>query len=502
LVGALVAGLVCATAACGSHLKKGDVITDPLVVRTDAGTVVGQETDGVRNWLGVPYAAPPVDDLRWRAPQPPIEWSGRLEADEFGPPCLQAGQQILNPDSMEDCLYLNVHRPAVMTDDLPVMVWIHGGGLKTGSSTLPIEMAKGLVDQGVVLVSVSYRLGRLGYFAHPALEAEAEERGEEPVANFGLLDQIAALEWVQDNIEGFGGDPDEVTVFGISAGGVSVNYLMSSPKADGLFDRAVSQSGLGGERPMDWDAAVALGDSLATSLDAPDADVDELRALNAKAVAKLPALLLRNEIPVVDPVLPKSVAETFAAGEEADVPYIVGATDLEMIPTFFVPLGVDADMLSRELVKGRQGEALAAYGGITEFRRHFPNDVIFGEPARNLALAHGDDAPTYLYRFSIADPQTREMYGGALHGDDYPFVFGFGADAPDVPNADQLATEMAQCWADFAQGEDPDCGGVEWPEVGDGELMEFTNDGPQALTEDPWRERLDLVESIISSLLE
>ncbi len=169
-------------------------------------------------------------DLRWRAPQPPKDWSGNRKADKFGPPCLQAGQQTLNPDSMEDCLYLNVHRPAEMTDDLPVMVWIHGGGLKTGTSTLPLEMAKGLVDQGVVLVSVSYRLGRLGYFAHPALEAEAEERGEEPVANFGLLDQIAALEWVQDNIEGFGGDADNVTIFGISAGGVSVNYLMSSPQ--------------------------------------------------------------------------------------------------------------------------------------------------------------------------------------------------------------------------------------------------------------------------------
>ncbi len=137
------------------------------------------------------------------------------------------------------------------------MVWIHGGGLKTGSGTLPLEMAKGLVDQGVVLVSVDYRLGRLGYFAHPALEAEAEAAGEEPVANFGLLDQIAALEWVQDNIESFGGDRDQVTIFGISAGGVSVNYLMSSPQADGLFDRAVSQSGLGGERPMKWDDAVA-----------------------------------------------------------------------------------------------------------------------------------------------------------------------------------------------------------------------------------------------------
>ena len=499
LVGALVAVCLCSTVACGSYLKR-DSLRNPLVVQTDAGAVIGQEAVGVRDWLGIPYAAPPVGDLRWRAPEPPADWTGTLRAQESGPPCLQAGQQTLNPDSMEDCLYLNVHRPADARGDLPVMVWIHGGGLKTGTSTLPPEMAKGLVDQGVVLVSLSYRLGRLGYFAHPALEAEAEERGEDPVANFGLLDQIAALKWVQENIEGFGGDPDQVTVFGISAGGASVNYLMSSPMADGLFDRAVSQSGLGRERPMQWDDAVALGDSLAASLGAPDADADQLRALDANAVARLPALLLRNEIPVIDRVLPKSVADTFAAGEEADVPYIVGATDLEMIPEFFVPLGIDADLLSQELVKGRQSEAMTAYGSVKNFRRHFPNDVIFGEPARNLALQHGDDAPTYLYRFSIVGPQTREEYGGALHGADYPFVFGFGASAPGVANADELAAGISQCWADFAKGERPDCGGAEWPEVADGELMDFTNDGPKVVTEDPWRDRLDLVESIVTGL--
>ena len=467
LLGALLAVALGSTVACGSFLQH-DNDANPLLVRTEAGAVIGQQADGVRNWLGIPYAAPPVGDLRWRAPEPPDDWPGTRTADEFGPPCLQAGQETLNRESMEDCLYLNVHRPVETADDLPVMVWIHGGGLKTGSSALSLEMAKGLVDEGVLLVSVGYRLGRLGYFAHPALEAEAEQNGEDPVANFGLMDQIAALQWVQDNIAEFGGDPDQVTIFGISAGGASVNYLMSSPKADGLFDRAVAQSGLGREHPMKWDDAVAQGEALASSLGAPGADADELRGLNAQAIAKLPALLLRNEIPVVDPVLPQSVADTFAAGEEADVPYIVGATDLEMIPSFFVPLGVDSASLSQTLVKGREAESMAAYGSAEEFSRHFPNDVVFGEPARNLALAHADNAPTYLYRFSIVDQRTKQTYGGALHGADYPFVFGFGAGAPSVANADQLAAETSACWAAFAKGEDPICGGVAWPEIGDG----------------------------------
>jgi len=496
-LGALVAIALCTVASCGSQVTRKD---DPLLVRTEAGAVSGKDTDGVRQWLGIPYAAPPVGDLRWRAPEPPAEWSGVRSAEALGAACLQGGLDRLTPGSAEDCLYLNVQRPATESDDLPVMVYIHGGGLKTGSGTLPLERAKGLVDQDVVLVSINYRLGRLGYFAHPALEAEAEENGEEPIANFGLLDQIAALEWVQDNIEGFGGDPDQVTIFGISAGGASVNYLMSSPKADGLFDRAISQSGLGRERPMEWDGAVAMGESLAAGLGAPKADAETLRALDGDAVAMLPALLLRNEIPVLDPALPQSVSDTFAAGEEADVPYIVGATDLEMIDAYFDPLGVDPAVLARQLVGRRTAAASAAYGTELEFDRHFLNDVFFAEPARNLALAHGDRAPTYFYRFSIVDDATRQRYGGALHGADYPFVFGYAAGAPQIPHAAKLATEISECWAGFARGDDPDCGGVEWPEVGDGQLLEFTNDGPEPVTDDPWRSRLDLVASIYASL--
>jgi para-nitrobenzyl esterase len=499
-VGALVALALGSTGACGSHLERHDDRGNVLVVRTAAGAVAGQEAAGVRQWLGIPYAAPPVGDLRWRAPQPPAEWSGTRPAETFGAPCLQAGEATVNPGSAEDCLYLNVQRPADASADLPVMVWIHGGGLKTGSGTLPTEMAKGLVDQGVVLVSLNYRLGRLGYFAHPALQAEAEAEGEEPVANFGLLDQVAALRWVEDNVAEFGGDPDRVTIFGISAGGASVNYLMSSPEADGLFDRAIAQSGLGREQPMAWDAAVATGESLAASLGAPAADPATLRGLDGVAIAKLPAMLLRNEVPIVDPVLPASVAETFAAGEEADVPYIVGATDLEMVDDYFGPLGVDPAAIRQQLAATRQRQLLAAYGTPLELDRHLVNDIFFAEPARHLALEHGEHAPTYLYRFSIADPAARAQDGGARHGADYPFVFGFGEGAPEVPDAEALATDISACWADFAKGEEPECGGVEWPEVGDGTVLEFTNDGPEVLVDDPWTQRLDLVADIVTGL--
>jgi carboxylesterase type B len=171
-----------------------------------------------------------------------------------------------------------------------------------------------------------------------------------------------------------------------------------------------------------------------------------------------------------------------------------------MIDLNFGPLGVDPDVLARQLVGSRATEAAAAYGSKPEFDRHFLNDVFFAEPARHLALVHGDSAPTYFYRFSIADDATRQRYGGALHGADYPFVFGHGAGAPQVPNADELAAEISECWAGFAKGDEPECGGVEWPEVGDGQLLEFTNDGPEPVTDDPWQSRLDLVASIYASL--
>ena len=290
---------VALAAGCGAMIDgSGDDVPGGTLIRTDDGPVRGEAADGVASWRGIPYAAPPVGDLRWRAPDPVERWSGARDAKDFGHACLQGTTEEVVPGSAEDCLYLNVFRPAGETrTDLPVMVWIHGGGLKSGSGDLEPEMVTGLVEQGVVLVSINYRLGRLGYLAHPALAAEAEAAGEDPVANFGLLDQVAALEWVQDNVGEFGGDADLVTIFGISAGGIAVNDLMTSPLADGLFDRAISGSGLGREESPPYAEAAAQGETLAAGLGAAKADARTLRDLDGDEVAKLDAFVLAQRGP-------------------------------------------------------------------------------------------------------------------------------------------------------------------------------------------------------------
>jgi para-nitrobenzyl esterase len=492
LLGALVAlALSLAVTGCLLSPPRDSDVT------IDDGTLRGVADDGVRSWLGIPYAAPPLGDLRWRPPEPPTPWQDVRTADEFESECVQVEGQAISATSSEDCLYLNVFRPDSDEKDLPVMVWIHGGGLTLGSGDLPIDTVTGLVEQDVVVVSVNYRLGRLGYFAHPALAQEGGRAG--PVANFGLLDQVAALQWVQDNIGDFGGAPEAVTIFGISAGGASVNYLMTSPLADGLFARAISGSGLGRERPPTWQAAAAQGEALATAVNLPGADAAALRELDAATVAALPAYQLRDDIPILDRALPQAPSEAFAQGREAAVPYLAGSTDGELTDPTFAVLGLDAAAERARYAAGRETEVAAAYGEQTEVDRHFLNDLVFTEPARFLAEQHADRAPAYRYRFAIASDEAVAAFGGAIHGSDYPFVFGWADGAATVDDAKQLAQGVSECWASFAKTGAPSCDGVAWPEVGDG-IMEFTNDGPEARPDDPWEARLDLVENIRDEL--
>lgn len=479
----------------------GGLTSDRLVVETDAGPVRGILEEGeVLTWRGIPYAAPPVGDRRWRTPAPVEAWEGTRDATAFGDSCLQGTGSRIAADTSEDCLFLNVFSPASADPDdsgdggLPVMVWIHGGGFTSGSGDLMPDVVAGLVQQGVVVVSLNYRLGRLGYLAHPALAAEqrAEQEGE-PVANFGLTDQIAALEWVQRNVASFGGDPEVVTVFGISAGGMSVNDLMSAPRARGLLDRAVSGSGLGREDPPTYRVAAGQGEALLDSVRPRGDDVAALRELPAAQVARLDTFVLRNEVPILDGVLPRSPADTFAAGEEAPVPYLVGSTDLEFVPAVFQALGVDPVPTSQRLLTGRGRAALSAYGDGQEVERHFLNDVVFTEPARLLAAEHAERAPTFRYRFAIASPATRRTYGGVVHGQDFTWVFGRGDDA--VPGAADLAEGVATCWATFARGGVPDCG-PSWPTADTGRFVELTTRGPEVVRRDPWQARLDLVGSL------
>ena len=494
-----VGTLVVATLALGAAGCRAD---DPapgadagapgLVVDTAAGTVRGVDVDGIRFWRGLPYAAPPVGDLRWRPPEQPEPWTGVREAAESGPICLQGQPTSLGETGAgsEDCLTLDVRRPAGADRPLPVMVWFHGGGFVAGSGSEAIYGGAELARRGVVLVTVNYRLGRLGFLAHPALQ-----EGDRRVGNFGLLDQVASLRWVRDNVAAFGGDADRVTIFGQSAGAVSVDALMSSPEAAGLFDRAVAQSGLGRTTPLGWEQAMADGQDALAALAGPDPSAEELRSLPAQAVARLPLDLLSGEAPVVDDVLPVSVSDTFAAGDEADVPYLAGTTDLEVGGGFPSPgpaAGRVRDLLLAEL----RPELLAAYGDQAELDRHLVADLLFTEPARHLVALHS--GPAFLYRFAIAPQPVLDSAGGAPHSSELAFVFDdVRRQGHPVANAEQLADSVADLWVDFATDGEPDG----WPPADSGQMMTFTPDGAAAAP-DPWAARLDLVQTAYERLLD
>ncbi len=483
---ACVAALLCLTSGLAACSFSWDD-SDSLVVETEHGKVRGITTEGIHAWRGIPFAAPPVDDLRWEPPEPPDDWTGTRSAGAYSAKCIQGGPTpgqtgvLVAPGSSEDCLYLNVNAPED-ADDLPVIVVIHGGGFVVGSGVYPIANSPAMVQRGVVLVSINYRLGRFGFFAHPALGGD--------IANFGLLDQVAALEWVRDNIAGFGGDRHNVTILGQSAGGMSVNALMTSPAADGLFDQAVVQSGLGREESISMAEARDQGADFL-----PGMDADELRDLDAEKILGPPQDVLAGELPILDEVLPQRVADAFAAGDEAAVPYLIGTNSAEFPDPVLTSLG-RSPVAARNVIMGnKRAEFLALYGGEVGVAFHLISDAIFTEPARYLARLHSARAPTYRYRFSIASPDEIAGQGGAIHSAEATFVFDFvGADA-------DLADEISDYWASFATTGDPNHGGAPaWPTAAGDALMDFTNDGPVAEKPDPWDPRLDEVEAAAERL--
>jgi para-nitrobenzyl esterase len=448
--------------------------------------VQGIAADGIRSWRGIPYAAPPVGDLRWEPPEEPDDWGGTRPARDYGPSCLQGGPTpgqtgvTVLEGSKEDCLYLNVNAPED-AEDLPVLVFIHGGGFAVGTGNWPLSNSPEVVKRGVVLVTINYRLARFGFFAHPALGGE--------VANYGLLDQVQALKWVRANIEGFGGDPDNVTVAGQSAGGMSVNALMVSPAAEGLFDKAIVQSGLGRTPTISLDQARADGEQFL-----PGADADELRGLDADELVGPPQDVVGGELPVIDAVLPQRVDEAFAAGKEADVPYLIGTNSAEFNDNFIQLVGRNPNTVRSYLVGDRHADFVEAYGGDKELALHLLSDAIFSEPARFLATHHAGRAPTYLYRFSIATPQQAAL-GGAPHSAEATYVFDQAG--PSNENADLIA----DYWVSFAATGDPNHDDApQWPTAEGDALIDFTEDGPVAQDPDPWSKRLDLVQAATERL--
>lgn len=458
----------------GTQVPRGKSLS---VVTVDTGKLRGVRIDGVLVFRGIPYAASPMGARRWRPPQPPAPWAGVRPAGNYGSTCAQPDSAILPIDpatTSEDCLTLNVSTPATRpTSKLPVMVWIHGGGFSQGSGNLPQLNGTTLPKQGVVVVTINYRLAMFGFLAHPDIA-----RPGDPVGNYGLLDAVAALQWVQRNITVFGGDPGRVTIFGESAGADAVNYLMVMPGARGLFQQAISQSSSVGMAPAPRlgkragfnPPAEAVAKAFVARFALP-ANADLATTLRAMPAADLLAAMGERDrfSPVVDGgTLPDQVGLLFAAGRQHKVAYLTGANSWEaslgrkigggFSPAIAARLVPDADKV--QLYPGLAGEALddAVFG-----------DLVILSHSRYLANRMREQGmPVYVYYFSYVAAGRRARQPGAAHADDVAFVMGTLGEEPDLASvtADdrEVSRLMTGYWVRFAQSGDPNGPGLPaWP---------------------------------------
>ncbi len=453
---------------------------------TESGPIEGVREQGLTIYRAVPFAAPPTGELRWRPPQPVKPWTGTRPARRFAPACPQTGVSMPGetpPETSEDCLYLNIWTPADAPARAPVLVWIHGGGFANGSAAMPLYWGDRLARRGIVVVTIAYRVGALGFLAHPELTRESPDRGS---GNYGLMDQIAALEWVKRNISAFGGDPARVTIAGQSAGAMSVSILMASPRAKGLFHRAIGQSG-GFFEPVQIAPSHLLasaerdGEAFARSVGAPS--LAALRRLPAEAILKgdLPS----GAHPVIEPsVLPAPPFDAFARGAHADVPVLIGVNAQEARALTDV-----RDVTAASFAAGigkRWGQLppplIAAYPFETDeearqARIAFETDLRFGWDMwawARLQRATGR-APVFAYRFERAPPFPPggpRAGWGASHFAELWYVFDHLGQEPWAwTDGDRkLADAMAACWTSFVKTGDPNAAGLPgWPR--------FTTDG-------------------------
>ncbi len=501
------------------------------VIQTQSGKLRGATQDGIAIFKGIPFAAPPVGPFRWRPPQPVVAWDGVRDAVEFGPGCAQAGwggaPGTIVKGSSEDCLYLNIWAPVgtKAKAKLPVMVWIHGGGFVGGSGAESETFGDQFAKQGVILVTINYRLGRLGFFAHPALN---QEYPDEFKGNYGYMDQIAALKWVQGNITAVGGDPQNVTIFGFSAGGVSVHSLLTIPAAKGLFHKAICQSSGGRDgvltgRPLNKENADRFYPVSAEMTGLNFAKKHGIEGRDASALAKLRALKVEDIVdggqetdgqggpriysgPILDGKLVVETAESaYKAGRQAKVPLMIGSNSAE-IGGSFVNTAASKEALFT-LFGALEGDAKAAYDpdGNKEFAEvitQFNSDWVWAEPARMTARAFLTiGKPVYSYQFSYVPPAMRErMKYGAGHGSEVAYVFnrlntrrGIKETTPDDEKVGQL---MNAYWVNFAKNGDPNRPELpQWPRysVPQEQIMDIETSGQPVAKPDPRRARLDVI---------
>lgn len=464
---ALICGAVASTMPAAALAQAG-----APVAATAAGKVQGAVENGVASWKGIPFAAAPIGPLRWRAPQPVTAWHGIRPATAYSHDCMQkpfpSDAAPLGTAPAEDCLYLNVWKPAAARGKLPVMVWIYGGGFVNGGSSPPTYAGDAVARQGVLFVSFNYRVGRFGSFALPGLSRENPDKGL--LGNYNFMDQLAALKWVQRNIAAFGGDPANVTIIGESAGGMSVHTLVTSPLTRGLFHKAVVMSGGNAQTAKNATVqdAEAIGENLARAhgIDpaAPDA-LAKLRALTAEQVTDGLSMVELFQPkpgprtyggPMLDGKLLVDQEKAYASGNFAHVPMLIGATSADM-------------------------------GGPTGF-------MIAGarEASRRIAA---QKVPVWAYRFSyVADSIGKP---GAGHATDIPFFFDNAAikyEAATTPRDVQVGKTISAYLVNFARTGNPNGAGLpNWPRftaTGD-ELLDFAADGKAVAGRDPWGAQID-----------
>ena len=510
----LVAVLFCATAAFAQAPQ----------VTIDSGALQGVQEDGIAAFRGIPYATPPVGNLRWRAPQPVKPWTGFRPAAALAHDCLQNvfsdDQAPPIPPTSEDCLYLNVLTPATKSAaPMPVMVWIHGGGSVIGGTTPVAYQGEAFVKHGVIFVSINYRLGRLGYFAHPALTAE---NADGLLGNYGYMDQIAALKWVQRNIAAFGGDPKNVTVMGESHGGRSVNMLLGTSLARGLFARAIIESGFGRMYQPPISAPIGSGGDSAEDTGLKFAKSAGIEGVSPEALAKLrslPAATVIGDVgygmartnysgPMIDgKLVPADMPDIYLSGDNLRVPILVGATDED---TGTAPGDTEAAVYSTFGMFSDEARNVYTADGakdLSTLKGLVGRDRQAIEPARLEARIFAQEGlPVYEFRFSYVAQSIRAQATGAHHATDVPYVFKTLAAVRGVtptPQDEQVEESMIQYWTNFTKTGDPNGTGLPvWPRYSPAEdvLMNFTAAGKPVAMPDPFKARLDIVAESMSAV--
>ena len=457
--------------------------SDPRA-KVEGGTVVGVQTGELATYKGIPFAASPVRELRWKAPQPVVPWQGELVADRFSPMPLQPLRPknsvfyLGEEPSSEDCLYLNVWSTAKPGDKRPVMVFIFGGGWTIGSASLPLYGGENLARKGAVVVSFNYRVGALGFLAHPELTAE----GAGASGNYGLMDMIAALKWVKANAAQFGGDPANVTLYGQSAGSTAIALLQASPQAAGLFHRAIGQSG-----------GYALGGPLLSLAEAEKAGVasaEKLKAPSLKALRNLGGDSIMNGDnnlrPIVDgKVLLQQPAETYAAGKQMAVPVLIGSNADEgtAYPVVMAPAAFEADARKRYGADADRLLTLYPYRSDEEARASsyaLMRDRTFASTMRRWGTEQARVAPVFMYHFSRLQPfvdglgysqQTPASKMAAYHGAEMAYAYGtldvlnrFATTRAWTDEDRRYSDAMMGYWVAFAKSGNPNVEGLPaWP---------------------------------------